>query len=60
MFLCNVHVYPHACMPSRSSSQGVCGYKFDYTQVKAISCAIQFLSSVAGELPADVCVFSKK
>lgn len=32
-----VHVYPRGCVTSRSSSQGVRGREFDYTQVKAIS-----------------------
>lgn len=59
---------PQGGLTSGSASRGVWlwwwwwggGCKFDYTQVEAISCAFQVLSSVAGELPADVCVSSKE
>lgn len=51
---------PLGGVTSGSTSWGVRGCKFDYTEVEAISCAIQFLSPVAGELPADVCVSSKE
>ena len=51
---------PLGTVTSASTSRGVRGCKFDYTQLEAISCAIRFLSSVAGELPMDVCVSSKE
>lgn len=58
--VCTVHERSHFPWEVRPLGRAVRGCKFDCTQVEAISSAIQFLSSVAGELPADVCVSSKE